>query len=345
MLINGYKSLRGLDSFKLLIPFDKVDGDYRLISTITSYYTSTGEIYKDDTNQYKPLCIKDKGFDTHYGVIKLFGNDYVYVLLNSKMLKSNYFTSINSDSIDELYLHVKRQNIIDVNYEDFVNCKLTDIDIKSDFEMYDEQFYDFCSVRKKALVYPKFHSNRPNIGLEYTKRHSATPSNPYVKYYSKSSELFTRSSAFRTEYLPNFYNENLRRCEVTIKNHDHKLYIERKLFKLPQTLSDWCSLSQHEYWQIIDHCVRQHEEHVQIPVSEKEYLRNVNSLTSRDYMFFKMYSELSKLGLTDLQILGLYDQRSDKPIETHYNERSRINKLIRKVREVNNNKKSLINPF
>lgn len=330
-----YKNSRGLDSFKVLIDASKCTFDTRLQKRVYEVYfdfTHTGEIIKE--HETKPLCISEVGIDTHYGSISLFGQKFIYILLNSKMLKERYFESINMDTIQILYNHIKAQKIVNITYDDFLSSKLTDVDVKTDFDMFDEPFIRQISERKKALVYPKLYSTRPNLGIEYVKRNTASPTNPYVKFYSKSHELFTRSKKFRDLYLPDFHNENLRRCEVTIRNHDHKKYIEKKLWALPQTLKEWCSLSQEQYREIVVHCVDQHEKHVSIPIDKKTYERNISSLTARDYMFYKMYKEFKTLGYEDKQIIGMYDRREGKTDNSHYSEKTRLNKLLRKMREV-----------
>lgn len=333
---------RGIDSCKILFEIDSLYYDSRLNNKVYEIY-SDGTILKEYEN--KPFTYSTDCVDTHYGIIKLFGRRYLYVLANSKMLGSRYFEAIQKDTLKSLYGFINSQGIIQISFENFCKGKLTDVDIKTDFDLYDEQFYKFCYDRKKQLVYPKFHSKRPNLGLEYVKRSTATPSNPYVKYYSKYAELTTRSKIFKNRYFPHFHNENLRRCEVTIRNHDHKAYIERKLFKLPSTLIEWCSLTQQEYKQIIVHCVEQHEMHFKIPIDPKKYERNVNGLTSRDYFFLKIYEEFKKLDYSDEQILNLYTKRSNKPDNTHYQEKARLNKLIRKIREVSINNKKPELPF
>ena len=330
-LVRTSPHYRGLDSFKLLIPLEKADTYYRLSALVQKVVLSTGELI--GAAKPEPYTHSQLGCDTHYGVMKLFGNTFLYILVNSKLLKANYFTSINAHTMDDVYNEIMSQNVVSIAYDDFCNAKLTDVDIKTDFDMYDEDFYQFCSVRKKSLIYPKFFSHRPNLGIEYVKRHSATPSNPYVKYYSKHAELFGRSNKFREAYLPNFYNENLRRCEVTIRNHDHRNYIGRKLFELPTTLKEWCSLSQSEYRKIIIHCVEQHENHVEIQRTTSS-VRNEYALNRSDYHFYKIYLELKKHDYTDDQILNLYDQRPEKTNSNHYNEKSSIKKRMIRIREV-----------
>lgn len=335
---------RGLDSFKLLIPFDRCEVLYKVTALVQSVYLSTGELYGEAKTQ--PYTHKQMGVDTHYGIVKLFGSSFVYILVNSKLLKQHYFHSINAITRDFIYQEIIKQRVVNVDYDVFLDSILTDIDVKSDFEMHTKEFYNFCAVRKKEFVYPKFYSSRPNIGLEYVKRHSATPSQPYVKYYSKHAELFGRSNKFRSCYLSDFYNEELRRCEVTVKNHEHKKYMSRHLWEMPNTLRDWTSLSQNDYREIVLHCVNRHEENNELKPRDT-YSINVSELKRMDYFLFKIYIELKKNNYTDKEILGLYDMREGKTKNTHYAEKSILNTKLEFIRShVHKTDKKLISkPF
>lgn len=344
------KNFYSLDSLKLLIPLENIDKYDKNLNKETlliysDFWDGNDQIIQH--NKRSPLIVEFQGFKITYGYTSLFGNEYVYVLFNSKFLKHRYFEGITKSNIKIIYDFIISHGIISLSFSSFLNSNTVDTDIKYDFDLYEEQFVKFIYDRKNQIKYSKIFADSPNLGIQYNNRQSAKPSSPFVKYYSKFQELDTRSKLFKDTYLPKFSNENLRRCEVTIKNSSHRLFLERKTsLVIPKTLLQWLNLSQISYKKIFLSCVNQHENDFAFkPI--KKVSRNVNQLSSTKYFIYCMMLEYKKLGYSPKMLLNLYDQRIDISDKVHTSQKSRLKKLLKQLQEIEKQSifESNINPF
>ena len=97
-----------LDSFKLRIPYELVEVlDESLLGTWQYVNDKTGEI-NPYFNKKNSVTIKDKGKTTRYAIEQQVGknkqvNTYLTMLINSKLLESNYLKGITTETISEIY--------------------------------------------------------------------------------------------------------------------------------------------------------------------------------------------------------------------------------------------------
>lgn len=230
-----------VDSLKLRIPFHRV----KVVSpTLNKYKFIVDEDTGELERRFKEtsLGIKKTGISTYYQIQNInFDKDEkeecLCIMFNSKILKSRYFEGITSDNINHVYDELIAQGIALFSKEDFLNGLVTDCDFKLDFS-YD----DFDLLIKVLFAQTKEHRQRDrgakkynkkdNKGIQWSDRRKGTPSNPYLKFYSKSIELFTKSIEFYNSYIKgtdiDSFIDDIIRLEFTIKNKQHfrKLGIE-----------------------------------------------------------------------------------------------------------------------
>jgi hypothetical protein len=215
-----------VDSMKLRIPLQNcTDISYKLERVIESYDINTGEKLETSTKYWER--VECEGIKTKFAIeLEKIGMIHVKcltILINSKMLKSDYFTGINKATIPLIYAFCKNQNLASFSYDSFLNAYCTDIDIKRDFVENENVMWDAIKLMKKNTL-PNINrdagSEIKNNGIEFNTRRKATQGNPFFKVYFKTKELNTESVDFTLNHL-NEVPENLWRSEYTIKSSNH----------------------------------------------------------------------------------------------------------------------------
>jgi hypothetical protein len=215
-----------VDSMKLRIPLQNcTDISYKLERVIESYDTNTGEMLETSTKNWER--IECEGIKTKFAIeTEKIGKGYVKcltILINSKMLKRDYFSGINKATIPLIYAYCMDQKLASFTYDSFLNGYCTDIDIKRDFVESDSVIKDaFKLMKQNAIPHPEIDRGfmKKDNGIQFNKRESSSHNAPFVKVYGKSKELQTKSINFTMNHL-NEIPENLWRTEYTIKNSNH----------------------------------------------------------------------------------------------------------------------------
>jgi hypothetical protein len=215
-----------VDSMKLRIPLQNcTDISHKLQRVIHSVDDITGEILETSTKNWERL--ECEGIKTKFAIeTEKIGMAYVKcltILINSKMLKSDYFSGINKATIPLIYAFCMNQKLASFTYDSFLNAYCTDIDIKRDFVENEKVMWDAIKLMdKNALPHKKRGKGVAilNNGIEFNIRKNATQGNPFFKVYFKTNELNTESVEFTFNHL-NEVPENLWRSEYTIKNSNH----------------------------------------------------------------------------------------------------------------------------
>lgn len=215
-----------IDSMRLRIPLQNcTDISYRLQRVINSVDDNTGEILEKSTKNWER--IENEGIKTKFSIEKekdgIAYVKFLVILINSKMLKSDYFSGINRATIPLIYAYCINQNLASFTYESFLNGQCTDIDVKRDFIENESVMWDAIKLMdKNALPHKERNKGvvKLNNGIEFNSRQKSTQGNPHFKVYFKTNELNTESEKFTINNL-NEVPEDMWRSEFQIKNSNH----------------------------------------------------------------------------------------------------------------------------
>lgn len=247
-----------IDSFTMLIPFENVD---IVSSTFLQRYK---KIYKDSEsivstkhNGYPIKVYEDtgeevefNGYDSHVKIknedLKTFlryqkvsyvinneKKEYITIVPTSKLLLNNYFNGINKDNIKQIYDYIISDNIINISYDVFLDSLVFDIDICKDYQINLDRFKVLRTALRSNVLSEKRSALLPNnnkvesYGVQFKTRKSGTLSEPFIKWYFKTTELESKDTKeFAELHLYPYYSDSIEqgiaRCEGTIKNHKHK---------------------------------------------------------------------------------------------------------------------------
>lgn len=230
-----------VDSAKISIPLHNCEIIHKeLQDQFVLYKTNleTGEI--DLVKEYTgDAFIKQTEYGTYYKIwiehqaSKIGTSDkFISILVNSKHLGKNYFKGITNETLPELYKNIMSQNIFKCSFDDFKNSRYQDTDIAFDFKCADDHFDILKQNIKASTLYPElwtFTSKKNNSGIwtpstpaNIKPRDYATPSKPYIKFYSKEIDFWYKSTAFANYFQLHTEAENVVRFEATLKNAKHK---------------------------------------------------------------------------------------------------------------------------
>lgn len=230
-----------LDSLKLRIPISIID---ILDDSILAHYIEVNESTGELTPEYYKTKFKEYTYSqtskVKIGIEKRItaegrAEDCLMVYLNSKVLKEKYFEGLHIDNIKSVYDDLISLNVFNVSYEVFLRSDCTDIDLKMDESMNQDEWNILLDEFMSATLaspqadkgYKRFKPTTKdpfNNGLQYNTRANATISRPFLKLYWKGGELMSKSNEYKDEHLSNIPDEELSqivRIETTIKNKKH----------------------------------------------------------------------------------------------------------------------------
>lgn len=240
-ITNNYE----IDSFKLRIPIEKI----RIFSNelgqkieITRCNIETSEMISEETKVNNKVLISENGIKTTYQIEHTFNNSkdkqcieyFLTIKITSKHLRTRYFEGITNDNIKLVYNSIINQNVVYIEFMDFINQTLVDVDFKKDH--YNE-YYPELLKRVDSFTIPKKEYNQGirkfekkfNQGFQFSSRQYATSTSPYIKYYNKEKQTLQTDKKngmkeFFNEYLSEYrpLMKNLYRVEFTIK--DKKMF-------------------------------------------------------------------------------------------------------------------------
>ena len=243
-----------IDSCKLRIPLHKV----KLLDPQLLGQVKTLEVV-NDTGELLGESFKDRAFlYTHNGIrfrvlverIRTFNfdNDYLSLLVNSKMLGTSYFQGISFDTLPLLADFINKLGIVEISILDLLQAELTDVDFKEDYSISKEDITPVLVYWEKMFkrsgkegVFVKLRDNGKVHMLQCNKRETSSyQGRPFFKVYSKGLEMAHNSAEFASEYLPLKSYQDLYRVEFTIKNRKHFKHFEiddislSSIFNIPQ---------------------------------------------------------------------------------------------------------------
>lgn len=284
-----------IDSFKLRIPTDKVTV---VSSTFREKFQKlylTGEIDSD-------ISLENHKTDITNGITARMGyavsrhgdkeNEVFYFQLNSKMCKEKYFDGIGYDTIKLVYDYVMDLKIVYVEFEDFLNGFISDIDFAYDVSItpkhlciLNQRLFENVVDSKVKYVDKPFRKS-DNVGIGFNKREKATPSTPYIKIYHKSLELESKSKEFHDSYLTEVNCKDIGRLEYTLKNSKHQNHLGIRI----RTLRDLLDMDKLLIEGIVVSGIREN------------YLEK--GLKNIDYSKLSLHERLLKFYMEDLITLG-----------------------------------------
>jgi hypothetical protein len=310
------KGLTKVDSARLSIPLSECEIiDTNLIDriqvlTINEY---TGEVINEKGKNGTPTILensdgtylkfwKQTQFFYHEG--KKIPTLYLTFLVNSKHLKELYFQGITLDTLPVLYDYIMSFNVVKFTYDSLLNSRYNDTDICVDFNSTPDSF----DALKKSI---KTLTNRPELWHTATNqknnsgiwtptknepRESATPTTPFVKFYSKHEDFMHKSEPFAKAYInPELY-ANLYRIEVTIKNAVHKKHLGISHAK---TFGSFLNL---DLQLLLQQVVKEYF------ISDNKLLMKSGELTPMEKVIVDLMNALTEKGATNNELFKYFDR-------------------------------------
>lgn len=226
-----------IDSFKYRIELHKVKVidknllDCLITQTINS---ATGEIISSRELKLNSLKPEFDFYHIHFAINDLFGEKFLVILINSKLLQNEYLNGMNMSNIHIVYNRIMECKVIDISFEDFLSLGLvSDIDIKKDFELDIDSFKNVINTlyqNTKPTKQSKYGVNKfiqeQNIGIQWNQRENATAKHPFLKLYHKEIEAkHGANKEFFYNYIDLKQTKNVVRCEATIRgSKELKMY-------------------------------------------------------------------------------------------------------------------------
>lgn len=314
-----------IDSCKLSIPIAKCSSISQELSDffITQKINAdTGELHQSNTQEKKRIPYqKNTDFGTYYRIwiepqISAFGitEDFISILVNSKHLGKDYFKGITKHTIKDIYSNVMELDLFKCSYDDFINSRYQDTDLAFDFKCNVEHFEILKENITRSTLFPELWattSTAVNSGMWAPKtpsnikpRDFATPSKPYVKFYSKQIDFETKSNIFAKHFGLIQESKDIVRFEATIKNSKHK-----KLLKI-QTLKTFKDLLNSDLHSIIKEIFKRYFEKRKFVKSKSE--------TPMDKVLIDLIDLAIEKGANKETIFKVFD-RVDVSRKSNYN--------------------------
>jgi len=179
---------------------------------------STGAVVRENP----PYIRNDKhlSYQTGYAFKQMsVGNQavsYISIGLHSKLLDIDYFKSINSETIFKLWQAIQEQGVINITYENFLQCYVHQVDLKTDSIQDDvNASLDIIEANIKESRGFKRFDKKMNQGIQVGMRKDNQVS---IHFYNKALQFFndTRSSIFLEKVLRFNHPSNILRTEITL---------------------------------------------------------------------------------------------------------------------------------
>lgn len=230
-----------VDSLRLSIPLRecvvKSEQLTEVVKTI-KYIESTGEHINTTTKFSEPIIIEPSQgtyfkvyLDSQFSYLngQKVTEPYLTLLINSKLLQKDYFKGITKETFKDIYDFVMSTDTFTCSFESFKSGRYNDTDICFDFLSTREDFEHLhkslkSSFHNPSLLHSVFKSDNMGMWTPSAKnpRTQATPSKPFIKFYSKELDMLYNSSDFAKEHLDTSDYLDLFRFECTISNSKHK---------------------------------------------------------------------------------------------------------------------------
>jgi hypothetical protein len=290
-----------IDSLKLRIPYDQITiVNSLIIDKIGVYNVETGEEIEEPKarNWYrveKQNNISQKLYSYKWDIQQITlekgrAFKYLCVQVNSKVLHQHYFKGISLDTIKLVYKQLMNEKVVSFSLQTFLNSDCTDIDFKKDIinEHFRTAVTTLNDLSKPFKQYGKGANafmQKDNLGIEWSNRRTASPSNPYLKLYHKGLQCVMSKDMkpYYNEYLkrgPETIQDRIR-IEYTIKNKKHL----QKWGVNSQKLIDLLKLDQAKKNEMLEGIVKHHLLPRVAPIIKPE-----TDLKPTDMMLYKSMS-------------------------------------------------------
>jgi len=219
-----------IDSLKIRISIEKVkilneaiNGSWLIVNNIT------GEVLEKKYKE-KASFVNDSGIHLRFLIEKQFINreraeTFLTILITSKVLKQDYFSGINKDTVKNVYQYLMESNQVYFTYKDFLEGNLTDVDFKYDVKGNINLYIQAVRELVKKTDLMRVYDIKVNKGIQFSNRETTSIADkPFLKIYSKDLDLFNHSKEFYTSFIKDTKSDNvdsLIRFEFTIKNKKH----------------------------------------------------------------------------------------------------------------------------
>lgn len=226
-----YLGVTSIDSLKLAFPISAVDVlnndllDHKQKATLNN---TTGEIILGEDIKTNSLKHQYEEYQIHFSINKLFKEEFLVILVNTKLLESDYMNGISMRNIEAVYNKLMDAKIFHISFEDFLSKGMTsDIDVKKDvlFES-TEEFDNMTKILENQTEANKKLNRganrfiaKDNKGIEWNVRRTGTFAFPFLKVYHKGVESkHSKNIHFFSRYIDVESIKNVVRIEATIKN-------------------------------------------------------------------------------------------------------------------------------
>jgi hypothetical protein len=221
--------LPSIDSFKWRLELDSVEIINRnLLDHIINQKTNTttGEIIEEIPIQSNSLKVHFDHYHIHFAINKIFGVEYLVVLINSKLLEHDYLHGITMKNIEPIYNKIMSCNVFRCSFEQFLSGYVSDTDIKKDVTLSEKDLkgvIKHLDAASKAHKRSKYGANpfteKDNLGIEWNTRKGASFTHPFLKVYHKGVESkHSKNREFFEHYIGLDTITDRTRIEVTIKS-------------------------------------------------------------------------------------------------------------------------------
>ena len=312
-----------IDSCKLRIPLHKVKlldpqllGQVKTLEVVNDTGELIGESFKDRAFLYTHNGIRFRALVERIRTFN-FDNEYLCLLVNSKMLGTSYFQGISFDTLPLLADFINKLGIVEISILDLLQAELTDVDFKEDYSISKEDITPvlmlweklFITSRKEG-VFVKLRDNDKTHMLQCNKRETSSyQGRPFFKVYSKGLEMAHNSAEFASEYLPLKSYQDLYRVEYTIKNKKHF-----KHFGIQDTsLDSILSISQSELKSIQKSIISQN-----ITLDRELEPKSRKGLIPQEVTYLNLIEHYQGLGLDHFTLLSVITKGLSKDTKSRY---------------------------
>lgn len=341
-----------LDSFKLKILAKQAPltakGKLELKSKRAILNIDTGEIEEEfKKRSYKEPNLARKGISLYIGLEthnyrnfktkQNISEDFLIILINSKLLKKRYFEGITNNNIKIIYDSIMKLDIFTTPFNTFLNSNITDVDIKTDCKVLQKELKTTLKEFDSYLDTGELTLNKRAKSLSYGYRHKSKSviSKPFIKIYSKHFELLNNSELFYDTFLKGQYKDYLR-LEGTIKNNKHFQAIlnHLKLDKQETTLKALLNMSEDNKINILKFMLSKYK------LIKTNYLKGSEMLNAKDRFMYFTIKVFIEAGNT---IKDFYNYLKEiySSSSTYYREIKRAEKLYAILKEESNIKQKI----
>jgi len=179
---------------------------------------STGAVVRENP----PYIHNDKhlSYQTGYAFKQMsVGNQavsYISIGLHSKLLGTDYFKSINQQTIFKLWQAIQEQGVINITYANFLQCHVHQVDLKTDsIQDNVNASLDLIEANIREGRSFKRFDKEMNQGIQVGSRKENQVS---IHFYNKALQFFndSKSSIFLEKILKFNHPANILRTEITL---------------------------------------------------------------------------------------------------------------------------------